>query len=146
MVGLAIAAVVCAGLFAGASIYINLVEHPARLEGGTTLAHTEFAPSYRRATLMQAPLALVGGLAAAGAWLVGLGAAWLVGGILLVSVVPFTFLVIMPTNKELLATAPGQATERIAALLARWGRLHAVRSVLSTIAFVLFVALLAHAM
>ncbi len=32
-----------AGLFAGAAIYISLVEHPARLECGTGLAITEFA-------------------------------------------------------------------------------------------------------
>ena len=44
----------CAGLFAGAAIYITFVEHPARLECGTELAATEFGPSYRRATLMQA--------------------------------------------------------------------------------------------
>src|SRR5580765_7159876 len=57
-------ATLCAGLFAGAAIYITLVEHPARLECGTELAATEFGPSYRRATLMQASLAAVG-LAAA---------------------------------------------------------------------------------
>jgi hypothetical protein len=43
-------ATLCAGLFAGAAIYITFVEHPARLECGTELAATEFAPSYRRAT------------------------------------------------------------------------------------------------
>ena len=45
-------ATICAGFFAGAAIYITLVEHPARLECGTELAVTEFGPSYRRATLM----------------------------------------------------------------------------------------------
>jgi hypothetical protein len=43
-------AVICCGVFAGAAIYINLVEHPARIEGGTVLALTEWVPSYRRAT------------------------------------------------------------------------------------------------
>jgi hypothetical protein len=38
-----------AGLFAGAAMYVTLVEHPARLECGTELAVTEFGPSYRRA-------------------------------------------------------------------------------------------------
>ena len=50
----------CAGLFAGAAIYINAVEHPARLSCGNEIALREFAPSYRRATVMQASLAVVG--------------------------------------------------------------------------------------
>jgi hypothetical protein len=54
---LLIVATVCARLFAGAAIYINAVEHPARLSCGTELAVREFAPSYHRATLMQVPLA-----------------------------------------------------------------------------------------
>jgi hypothetical protein len=52
-----IVATVSAGLFSGAAIYINAVEHPARLSCGTELAVREFAPSYRRATAMQASLA-----------------------------------------------------------------------------------------
>ena len=52
MVALSIAAA-CAGLFAGAAIYINAVEHPARLGCGNEVALKEFGPSYRRATVMQ---------------------------------------------------------------------------------------------
>ena len=47
------------GLFAGAAIYINFVEHPARLECGREHAVTEFGPSYRRAAVMQASLAAI---------------------------------------------------------------------------------------
>jgi hypothetical protein len=43
-------AALCAGVFAGAVIYINAVEHPARLSCGAELAVREFAPSYHRAT------------------------------------------------------------------------------------------------
>ena len=46
--------VLSCGLFAGAAVYITLVEHPARMECGTELAATEFRPSYRRAAVMQA--------------------------------------------------------------------------------------------
>ena len=66
-------ATLCAGLFAGAAIYITLVEHPARLECGTELAATEFGPSYRRATVMQVPLAAIGLIAAVVAWVQGRG-------------------------------------------------------------------------
>jgi len=37
-------AALAAGLFSGASIYINLVEHPARIQCGTALALAQFAP------------------------------------------------------------------------------------------------------
>jgi len=91
-------ALLCAGLFAGAAIYISFVEHPARLECGTQLAATQFGPSYRRATLMQAPLAAVGLIAAVLARAQGRGIPVLVAGALLGLVIPFTLIVILPTN------------------------------------------------
>lgn len=132
---LGILATLCAGLFAGAAIYINAVEHPARLACGTALALREFAPSYHRATVMQASLALVGTLASVTAWWSSGRGTVLLGGLVLGSVVPFTLLVILPTNRRLLA--PGLDPESLEAdgLLRRWGRLHAVRSVLGGLAF-----------
>ena len=61
-----IVATLAASLFAGAAVYINLVEHPARLACGTELAARQFAPSYKRATVMQVSLALVATLAGLG--------------------------------------------------------------------------------
>ena len=132
---LEILATICAGLFAGAAIYINAVEHPARLACGTALAVQEFAPSYRRATVMQASLAIVGLVAAVGAWWRAGHGALLVGGLLLGAVVPFTLLAILPTNQRLLAPGLNPESPEAAALLRRWGRLHAVRSVLGALAF-----------
>lgn len=54
-------AVGCCGLFAGAALYINLVEHPARMRCGVDLALREWALSYPRAAIMQASLAVLGG-------------------------------------------------------------------------------------
>jgi hypothetical protein len=128
-------ATLCAGLFAGAAIYITFVEHPARLECGTVLAATEFVPSYRRATIMQALLAALGLLAALAAWVQGRGLPVLIAGVLLGLVIPFTLLVILPTNKRLLDPALERSSPEAAGLLARWGRLHAVRSLMSGVAF-----------
>ena len=58
-----LAAVLGCTLFTGAAVYITAVEHPARLSCGTKVAATQWAPSYKRATVMQVPLALVGALA-----------------------------------------------------------------------------------
>jgi hypothetical protein len=134
-------AVLSCCLFAGAAIYITLVEHPARMECGVEIAATEFSPSYRRATVMQATCAAVSLLASFGAWLAGAGFWWLVAGVLLGSVIPFTLIVILPTNKRLLSPKLDRRSSEAQRLLARWGRLHAVRSVLSGLALLLFLYL-----
>ena len=137
-------ATLCAALFTGAAIYINVVEHPARMSLGAAVALAEWKPSYRRATVMQASLAIIGVLAALGAWAFGAGRAWLVGGLLLGAVVPFTLLVIFATNDQLQRLDPGVTgdLDRARVLLDRWNRLHAVRSALSFSALVTFLVVL----
>jgi uncharacterized membrane protein len=132
----------CSSIFTGAAVYINLVEHPARMACGTLVAAAEFAPSYKRAALMQASLAALGFVASIAAWLTGASVWWLAAGILLGSVIPFTFLFIMPTNKELLDPSLDKGSDRANQLLTRWGHLHAVRSVLATIALLIFLSCL----
>lgn len=132
-------AIVAAGLFAGAALYITLAEHPARMECGTVCAVTEFGPSYRRAAKMQASLAAIGLLAGVGAWLSLGHLALLIGAVVLGAVIPFTLLVIRPTNNRLLAPDLDAGSPAAAALLARWQRLHAVRTVLGLAAFGVFV-------
>jgi Domain of unknown function (DUF1772) len=92
-------------LFTGAAVYITFVEHPARMQCGVELAATQFAPSYRRATVMQATCAAVGLLASFAARLGRASFWWVVAGVLLGSVIPFTLIVILPTNKQLLSPA-----------------------------------------
>ncbi len=124
-------AILCSGLFACAALYVSFVEHPARMLCGTRLAVTQFAPSYKRATVMQASLAALGTLAAIAAWLQGAPAPWLVGGLLLGAVIPFTLIVILPTNKRLLDPSLDKDSQQAQQLLQRWAMLHAVRSALS---------------
>ncbi len=131
-------AVLACGLFTGAAIYINFVEHPARMQCGVEIAVTEFAPSYRRAAVVQASLAALGLLCSLVAWCSGASLWWLAGGILLGSVIPFTLLVIRATNKQLLDPALDRNSEKASQLLRTWGKLHAVRSVVSLLAFLVF--------
>lgn len=128
---LAILATLSAALFAGAALYINVVEHPARMGLETQLAALQWAPSYKRATWLQAPLALVSLLCGVAVWLLAGGIGWLIAALLVGAVVPFTFGVIMPTNHRLLAPGRDLASAETRALLVRWGRLHAVRTALS---------------
>ena len=134
---LTLLATVCAGLFSGAAIYVNLVEHPARLSCGTELAVKEFGPSYRRGTVMQASLALVGCALGIAAWARSGDRTVLIAAVLLGAVVPFTLIVLLPTNKQLLDPGLDTRSASAAELLTRWGWLHGVRSVLSLAAFVL---------
>jgi Anthrone oxygenase len=135
-------ATLSAALFAGAALYINVVEHPARMGLETSIAASQWAPSYKRATWLQAPLALLSFLAGSAAWLMGGGVTWLVSAVLIGAVVPFTFIVIMPTNHKLLAPGRDLRSAETRALLEKWGKLHAVRTGLSLLAAALFVWLL----
>jgi hypothetical protein len=137
-----IIATLAAGIFAGAAVYINLVEQPARLSCGVELAVTQWRPSYKRGALMQGPLAVIASLAAFASWWFDRRLGWIVGGLLMLLIIPFTFMVILPTNKRLENRELDLRSEEAGDLLRRWGRLHAVRSILGLAAFVVFLFLL----
>ena len=141
LITLKLIAILTASVFAGAALYINLVEHPARMTLDTKTAAMEWAPSYARATLMQAPLALASLVSGVLSWLLGAGIGWAVAAILIGAVVPFTLIIIMPTNRDLLAPGRDLASLETRALLMRWARLHAVRTVLALASTSLYVFL-----
>jgi hypothetical protein len=124
-------ALVAAALFAGGALHITLSEQPARLGLDDRAMLMQWKPSFGRAQWMAAPLglaALVFGLVACwrtGDWV------WSLGAILLGANIPFTLIAIRPTNDRLLATAPEEAGAASGALVARWGRLHAVRTIMA---------------
>jgi hypothetical protein len=133
-------ALAATALFAGAAVYVSLVEHPARERCGPGIAIAEFGPSYRRGAVMQGGLALIGGVAGiARALLLG-GTGWFVGGVVLASMIPYTLIVIMPTNTRLLDPALDPRSPEAAALLARWGWLHGVRALGGCIALGILLA------
>jgi hypothetical protein len=80
---------------------------------------------------MQAPLALLSAAAGIVVWLVEGELAWLAAAVSIGAVVPFTFVAVMPTNRRLLALDAERSSEEARVLLARWSRLHAVRTLLS---------------
>ena len=135
-------AVLCAALFAGAALYINVAEHPARMGLETRIAARQWAPSYKRATWLQAPLAVVSLLSGLVAWLMGAGVGWLVAAVLIGVVVPFTLIGFMPTNHKLLEPDRDLDSTETRVLLERWGNLHAVRTTLSLAAIVLYLWLI----
>ena len=132
-------ALVATGTFAGAAVYVSLVEHPARVSCGVQVALKQFGPSYKRGAVMQASLALIGMAA-------GFGLAWqardgwyALAALLLGAVVPFTLIVIFPTNARLLDPSLAADEANAMRLLTRWGQLHAVRTIVSSAAFLILV-------
>lgn len=133
----------CAALFAGAALYINLVEHPARMRLDTAAALAQWVESYRRATWTQAPLALASLLSGAGAWALGGSTGWLLAALLIGAVVPFTLVVIVPVNHRLQGRESSARPGEVPELLRRWNSLHAVRTGLSLGALLWYLWLLA---
>jgi hypothetical protein len=123
-------ALTTAAVFAGAAIYLNVAEQPARLMLDDRALLAEWKPSYARGKVMQASIALVStvlGLIAAYAtrdW------RWVLGAALILGPWPWTLLIIMPVNKVLEATPPEAADAQTRALIEKWGTLHAGRSAL----------------
>lgn len=127
------------GLFAGAALYITAVQHPARISQGALIALQEFRPNYKRAAPLQASLAVICFLCSVAVWWLTGRWAWLAGGALVGAVVPFTLAFVKSTNRLLLDATSQPKDEKAFRLLAKWARLHAVRTCLSLLGFIILV-------
>lgn len=132
-----------ATLFAGGALYSSFVEHPARLATGPPMAVAQFRTSDPRGARLQGGLAIIGTLAAIGAWLGGARIGWLAAGVLLGLLVPYTLAAVLPTNRRLLDRALSPDSPEARRLLRRWTALHAVRTVIGLAAAAAMAHLLA---
>jgi hypothetical protein len=112
------------------------VEQPARLQLDDQALLTQWKPAYTRGTWMQAPLAVLGFALGLLTWWQTSQVWWLLGGVLLLANWLVTLLAIRPTNRVLLAVDVAGPHSR--ALIEKWGRRHAVRTLLGIAASLLF--------
>lgn len=131
-------ALIIAALFAGAALYINVAEQPARLRLDDAALLMQWKPAYARGFAMQATLAIAGFLMGLLAWMQTGAPIWLAGAVVMIANWPYTLLVIMPTNRLLMATEPREAGAETRRLIRHWARLHAVRTALGATATALF--------
>jgi hypothetical protein len=124
-------------LFALWALYVSIIEHPARMSAGPSVALAQWRPSYARAAPWQASAAAVSLASGALATVATREWHWLLAGALVGLAIPFTLVTIMPTNRRL--HDPSLNLGEAAPLLERWGRLHWVRSILGLLALLVLV-------
>jgi hypothetical protein len=130
----ALLALVFAAAFAGAALFVNVAEQPARLSLDVGPALKEWQRSYNRAAPMQGGLALLS--AAFGFWTAWQARdwRWFTGAALILANWPYTLLAIKPTNDWLHSVKVEEADEKTRAAIIAWGHLHAGRSTLGVLA------------
>ena len=135
---LEVTALLFSAIYFGATAYITLVEHPARLACSPEVALTQWAqsvkstPRYAASALIAAAAALVHSKAT-------LASPWTWGSILLLTVLPFTVVALLPIQRHLAEPNPRLEHIKTIAKLRDWGIRHSVRTCLGFSAFALFV-------
>lgn len=131
-------AIFCCGTFFGAAVYISIAQHPATLEAGVAVGGRFFPPMYNLAAPMQIAMAVFGFLGGIAAWYFSSKILWLLGALLLVSVIPITLISIKPVNDILLDPDNDPDSPETEILLKRWGPKHWLRTIVSGAAFILY--------
>jgi len=133
-------ALITAAVFAGAALYVNVAEHPARMRLDDRSLLVQWKPAYARGAAMQASLAIVGFLLGLLAWWQSGHWLWLAGAAAMIAPWPWTLFVIMPLNNRLKGMEPAHDGPMSRPLLALWSRLRAVRTGFGFLATLLYLA------
>jgi hypothetical protein len=127
-----------AAALAGAALYVNVVEQPARLELDDQALLSEWAPSDRRGVALMAGLSLVSAILGLAAYFETADVRWAIGALIAVCSWPYTYFAMAPLNNQILTLAPrdvGAARE----LVRQWGLLEYGQTAIAVVATAVFI-------
>jgi hypothetical protein len=111
-----------AAALAGAGLYVNGVEQPARLALDDAAMLKEWGPSDRRGVALMAALALISAIAGLSAYFEAGDVTFALGAVIAASSWPYTLFVMGPVNNQIIALAP-KDVGAARALVWQWGLL-----------------------
>ena len=112
-----------AAAFLGATIYIGLVEQPARLRLNTRAMIEEWKLSNRRGTLVLSGFAVLSAAIALVQFRQSGDVRWIIGGTTILASWPYAYFVMMPVNVWLFAIQLGKPVSPVRRLMRDWGLL-----------------------
>jgi hypothetical protein len=116
-------ALIFASAFAGAALYLVLVEQPARLALDDASMIREWAPSDRRGFALFGGIAVLAALSGLAAFSHGSDIRFLIGALLVLASWPYTYFVIVPLNNRLLAAGAARPDADAREIVTFWGQL-----------------------
>jgi hypothetical protein len=126
-------ALALAAAFAGASLYVNLVEQPARLALDDAAMLSEWTPSDRRGVALLAALALLSAITGLLAYFESHDVRWAIGALIIILNWPYTLFAMSPLNNQILTLAPRDiGAARV--LVRQWGLLEYGQTALGLVA------------
>ena len=112
-----------AAAFLGATVYIGLVEQPARLRLNTRAMIQEWKLSNRRGTLVLSGFAVLSAAIALVQFRQSGDVRWIIGGTTILASWPYAYFVMMPVNVWLFAIQLGKPVSPVRRLMRDWGLL-----------------------
>ena len=130
-------ALVFAAAFAGAAVYVNWVEQPARLALDGEALLSEWTPSDRRGVALLAGFALAAAVAGFLAYFESEDVRWVFGALIIISSWPYAFFVMAPLNNQILSLR-GHDVAAARALVRQWGMVESGFAAIGVLAVAMF--------
>jgi len=132
-------ALAVAGAFTGASLYVNLVEQPARLKLDDKALLEEWETSDHRGFALLAGLSLVSAILGFIDYKTSDDVRWLAGAAVIIAAWPFMFYAVVPLNNRILALIGAEDRGDARKAIEHWGVLEIALTALGALAVALFV-------